>query len=346
MYSYLLLFAIWTVLCFVFDFTKNNRIPFIYFLLCIICFVGFRGSAGIDSPAYIDFWENNTDTFWNWKEVEKGYNEFGFYYLSVILKSIVDNIDFYFFSVSVLTIYFLYKAIDYFCVYPFLGFLVYISRFLFFRDMNQIRSAIAIAMIIYSLKFLVTHKYFRYWIVSLFAFLMHYSVIVAGISRFFHVKLSFRKMLYVLLFSFIGGGLIGIVFKPLIVQIDSIKLLTYLNVDDLGLKNPMIYFQIVLCLLFFGFENQISSFQKGYNIIRNAYLFSTVTLLLTANLGIIGGRLATIFATCEIFMVPALARIISPKLLGYILAVVMLTMIFYLNYRRMFLDYDRWYYLF
>ena len=104
MYSYLLLFAIWTVLCFVFDFTKNNRIPFIYFLLCIICFVGFRGSAGIDSPAYIDFWENNTDTFWNWEGVEKGYNEFGFYYLSVILKSIVANIDFYFFSVSALTI--------------------------------------------------------------------------------------------------------------------------------------------------------------------------------------------------------------------------------------------------
>jgi len=67
-------------------------------------------------------------------------------------------------------------------------------------------------------------------------------------------------------------------------------------------------------------------------------------LLLTTNMGIIGGRLATLFATCEIFIVPALVFIIRPRIIGYVAMILLLSIIFYFNFDKMLLEYRGWEY--
>ena len=59
----------------------------LYFIgLAMILFIGCRRESGADSINYINFFKYQTDTIQNWTNVEKGYSEYGFYYLSVLIK--------------------------------------------------------------------------------------------------------------------------------------------------------------------------------------------------------------------------------------------------------------------
>jgi hypothetical protein len=309
-------------------------------------FIGFRGETGTDTSNYIDAF-NHTGTILNWKNQEiMAYKEKGFYLLSVILKSISDNASFYFFAISCMTLTPLLKSIYSYCVYPVLGFSVYFARFLFFRDMNQIRAALAIAIVIYALKYLIENKPYKYLIIVLITIFIHRSMIIALLFFFLYKKnITFKFCILLLITSMIIGLKIGDLVKPIFLLTNIQIFLVYIGTENLGIDNPVIYYQIFLCIMLFYFENRLSGIQRGYYILRNAYLFSTVILILTCNLGEIGGRLATLFATCEIFIVPALVYIIKPRVIGYLLMTIVIAMIFYLNYNRL-ISGEEWVYVF
>jgi hypothetical protein len=300
----------------------------------------------MDTNNYINFFRDNTDTLWDWKNLEKKYAEYGFYYLSVLLKTISNNVVFYFFIISCITIFPLLKSLGQFSIYPILGLIVYFARFFPVRNMNQIRGSLAIAIVIYAIRYLVQNKPRKYTILVLFAMMFHYSMAVALIFRFiYRIKISLKSTVVLLLVSIVLSIYIGKIFSSLFLNYYKVfAFLGYIGYEDLGIFNPVIYFQILLCLLFFCFEKSLIKVQKGYYIIRNAYLFSTLILILTCNLGVIGGRLATVFATCEIFIVPALVSVVRPRIIGYIIMIVMITVIFYLNFNKMLLDSYAWAY--
>jgi hypothetical protein len=336
----------------IFDFTdRKNKIIFVYLIgIFFIFFVGFRGETGTDSPNYIRFFNDYTDSIWDWQNVEKKYTEYGFYYLSVLLKSIYNNITFYFLCISCISMLPLLKSLSSLSVYPILGFIVYFARFLPARNMNQIRGALAIAIVMYALKFLAANKPKKYIIIVLFATTIHLSILIALIFVFIYkIKVSLIKAVLLLLLSALIGIITGIFSSKLLSLITNNSNLSllgigYLTYENLGITNPVIYYQALLCLSFFRFEKRLAKIQRGYYIIRNAYLFSTMILLLTCNLGVIGGRLATLFATCEIFVVPALVSVIRPRFVGYILMTLLISIIFYLNFDKMVEVSSQWIY--
>lgn len=69
---------------FFYSFTEEKVLYFIG--LAMILFIGCRRESGADSINYINFFKYQTDTIQNWTNVEKGYSEYGFYYLSVLIK--------------------------------------------------------------------------------------------------------------------------------------------------------------------------------------------------------------------------------------------------------------------
>ena len=298
-------------------------------------FVGFRGETGADSTNYITFFKDSTDTIWSWKNLEKGYSEYGFYYLSVLLKSIWNNVDFYFLSISFLTITFLAKSLRRYSLYPLLGFCVYYSRFLISRDMNQIRQALAVVILIYGLHYLIIHRK-RIFIFYLFVSAMiHYSSLaILPFVWLYNRKISLKCCVWLLIWSGIGGIVGGTLIKSVLTSTGNVFMLTYVNTENLGISNPVVLYQVILCILFFYYEPLLYEKQKGYYVIRNAYLYSIVLLLLTCNLGEIGGRLATIFATCEIFIIPALAYVVKPRFCGYLISLSVTTLLFALNYQK------------
>jgi hypothetical protein len=330
------------------DFAKKpNRFIYLYFIgIILLLFAGLRGSSGGDSVNYIKFYLYNTDTIWEWKNLKRGYAEFGFYYLSVLLKSISNDINFYFLLISLISMIPLLKSLSNLCLYPILGFIVYFARFFMLRNMAQIRAALAIAIVMYALKFLTENKPKKYTLCVLLAMTFHYSMIIALFFRFIYKLRVSMKLAVIFLFlsfcvSFYAGKIIQLLVELLSLNYYFIE---YLDWRNLGIFNPVSFYQIFLCLLYFYFEKRLSSIQKGYYVIRNAYLFSTMILIMTSFMGIIGGRLATLFATCEIFIVPSLVYTIRPKIIGYIIFVALMIFIFYLNFNRFMLEQYTWVY--
>lgn len=329
------------------DFAKESQKQKALHVLGIlmVLFVGLRGNSGADSPVYIDFFNHNTDTIWNWKGVEKGYAEYGFYYLSVLLKSIWDNVDFYFTAISALTIFFLIKSLKEFSIYPLLGFCIYYSRFLIVRDMNQIRQALAMVVIIYAFKLLLAHRKKAFAYVVLSMTLIHYSSIVVLPFIWLYDRRPNLKQIYgFLALSLVAGFLGSVILKKLLIATGNVVFLRYVDTANLGLLNPVLIFQLGICFLFSYFEPLLKDRQKGYYFIRNAYLYSTILLLLTCNMGEIGGRLATIFATCEIFILPALATTIKPYWGGYALYLLLAILLFTMNYLKLLQTPSSWEY--
>jgi len=338
MYIYPIIYCGIILTCWIDFAKKSNRIIYVYFIgIFLLFFAGIRGSAGVDSIVYIKLYNNSTDTIWDWKNLKRGYAEPGFYYLSVILKSISNDVNFYFLFISFVSMLPLLKALSKLSVYPILGFIVYFARFFPARNMNQIRAALAIAIIMYAIKFLAEDKPRKYFLLVLLAMIFHLSAIIALFFGFiYRIKISFPLAVFLLLISAaVGVSTQAIVPILLGFRSSSLAFLGYLSYGNLGINNPVIYYQIFLCLFFVFFEKRLAPIQKGYYIIRNAYLFSTMILLLTANMGVIGGRLATLFATCEIFIVPALVFTIRPRIVGYIAMIFLLSIIFYLNFEKM-----------
>jgi hypothetical protein len=326
---------------------KKFRVMYLYFIgIFFVFFIGLRGNSGMDTLNYIDSFNNHTGTIWDWKDQKNtAYVEQGFYYLSVLLKSILNNTSFYFFIISCMTIFPLVSSLRFYCVYPILGFSVYFARFLIARDMNQIRAALAIAIVIYALKYLRKNDLHKYIVIVLMTIFIHRSMIIALLFLFvYKLKISFRNCIFLLLISAVIGIEIGNIFKPILLLTNLIIFLRYVGAENLGLLNPVLYYQSLLCLLFFYFEDRLSKIQKGYYVLRNAYLFSTSILLLTCNLGEIGGRLATLFATCEIFIVPSLVHIIRPRIIGYIIMSLIIALLFYLNYNKLSIYVEAWTY--
>ena len=72
----------------------------------------------------------------------------------------------------------------------------------------------------------------------------------------------------------------------------------------LGLRNPMIYWQIFILFLFLLREKEISPQTPFYHMFRSGYFYSTLILILFCNYTALSGRTSTLFATFEIFMIP------------------------------------------
>lgn len=320
------------------DFSKKKQRNFVLLIwsIILILFIGFRGTTGTDTGTYISFFNYYTNTISNWQTIDKQYAEYGFYFLSVILKSISNNTNFYFLIISILTFSFLIPSLLKMSIYPIMGLIVYFSRFMLIRDMNQIRQALAIVIIVFALKYLGDDRKKRFIWLLLLATCFHYSSIITLPFIFlYRINLTTKKAIWMFIISCIAAVVLSKVIKLALISTDNIVLLTYVNTENLGLANPVIIFQTGLFFLFSYYGQILKNIQPCYETIRNAYFYSLILLILTSGLGEVGGRLATIFATCEIFIIPALVKIIKPYYLGYIIFCLLSIFLFYMNFVKL-----------
>ena len=83
-----------------------------------------------------------------------GYSEVGFHLLQVIIKTLVDNVTFFFLVISAITFYYLYKDFKQYSIFPLIGLCAYIARFFIGRNFVQIRAGIAYAILMLSIKYI------------------------------------------------------------------------------------------------------------------------------------------------------------------------------------------------
>lgn len=270
-----------------------------------------------------------------------GYSEVGFHLLQVIIKTLVDNVTVFFLVISAITFYFLYKDFKQYSIFPLIGLCVYISRFIIGRNFVQMRAGLAYAILMLSIKYIYEKDWKKYFLIVFIAWTLHRSCIVAiplyFVCNWIHVK---KWHVYAaLVFSFLVG-IFGQGFVHSIVEDNASDLSIgdrytdvggeYKQLVGLGMRNPMIYFQCFILLLYTFLEERLAPLNKYYYILRNAYLYSTMILICFCTYKVLSARTSSMYATLEFVIIPSLIFMFNKKnrYFAFLITGIILTVIF------------------
>lgn len=293
---------------------RSTQFAFLRFLcVLLVLVITFRGEWP-DTDAYL-YAFHKAPYLWDFRPDTPvaAYAERGYFLLASISKTIWDNDRFYFFAMAALSMVLLYKNLKAYCVLPLIGLINYMGRFMLNRDFTQMRSSLAILLIVGATKYIHERKPFVYFLIVLLAYQFHHMALL-GIPLYFMMYIRWTKSRIVL----------GLVFAIIISQTAAGFISTYVDAystdlnyetytqdgyaEGSGLRNPMIWFQVVILLLFTYHEDVIRPANKYYDVLRVGYFYSTLFLIIFCNYTALSGRTSTMFATYEMFVVPLLAR--------------------------------------
>ena len=314
-------------------------------LACIVLAIGtgFRDLSWSDTGVYVLSFQSFTPNLYDFSFSDKpfGYSEKGFYLLQVIVRTLTDNYTIFFLIVSLLTFYFLYKDFRFYSIFPLISLCTYIARFIIGRNFIQIRAGLAYAILMLSIKYIFEKDWKRFFLIVFVAWLFHRSCIVAiplyFVCNWFNVK---KWHIYVaLVFSFLVG-IFGQEFVHSLVEDNASDLnigIRYTDaggeakqIEGLGMRNPMIYFQCFILLAYTLLEERLAPLNKYYYIIRNAYLYSTMILICFCTYKVLSARTSSMYATLEFVIIPSLIFMFNKKnrMFAFAITGIILTVIF------------------
>lgn len=342
--DYRIIYIALFVVCFFFSINIDggrNRSKY-WMLLPIACVAlalgaGFRDWLWLDTYRYIDFFcSHKTATLetYSFSERPYGYPEKGFYFLSVLVKTVTNDITTYLLFISAITMSLLYIDIRKYSLYPLLGLCCYVSRFFCGRNLVQMRAGMSYLIVIWGLHYVYKRDLLKYFLVIYFASLFHQSAWIALPFYFICNTIELKKNhIYVgLVIAFILGAFFQGPISAFVTDsaTDFDVATTYVQgryVEEAkGLKNPMIYFQVVVLLLYVFLEKRIAKNDSYYYVFRNGYWYSTLILITFCTFTTLSGRTSSLFATLEFVIIPSLLfhfpknyRIIAYLSMGFVL---------------------------
>lgn len=296
--------------------------------LALVCSVfaiiaGLRSWEWPDTGIYVvSFWR--THSLWDFSFTDRplAYSEIGFYFLASIIKTILDDDRFYLMVISGLTFYFLFKDLKKYSLFPLVGLFTYISRFYIGRNFIQMRAGLAYVILMLSIKYIYEKDWKRYFFIVFIAWTIHRSALIAIPLYFICNWINVKKwhVCVALIISFLVGAFGQDIMHNFVEDNASdltIKAYTEQGdrryVESVGLSNPIIYFQCFILLTYTFLEKRLATQDKYYYIFRTAYLYSTAILICFCSYRVLAARTASIYATLEFAIIPALIYMFNKK---------------------------------
>ena len=329
-----------------FDKLRRDKVLMFLAITCVLV-IGLRNPAyWIDTWAYVESFKfTKTLASFSFNDSYLAYSEKGYYLLCVIIKTFSSLPFVYLTVVGALSMTFLFKSLRQYCILPVLGLCIYIARYMLARDMNQMRAGLAISIVMAFTYLLATGnkkdeiKYvLMCWLVSF----LHTSILAAipiVLMNYVHIK---KKWIYIgIAVSFFVSAVFSNQIMDFISQSDIIQDMATDYVDKEGdndkayaadLTNPMIYYQCIILFLFTYFEEKLAPLSKYYYVFRNGYFMSTVVLIVLCQYAILSGRVSTIFATFEIFMIPMIFTALPPAYRKAAYVALLVPLVVFFNY--------------
>lgn len=319
------------------------------FILAVLCIgfsiiVGMRTNDWNDTPEYWYAFRHFTKPIYQFWETRQNhfFEDKGFLLINSAIYSFTNSRFIFFTIIAGLTNWLLYKNLLKYSVFPITGFLFYIGRFGLSRNFMQIRAALAIMIVIYAIQYVSKKDWKKFFIWVGVASSIHYTMLLSiPIYWMDKLKLTQKKIITISVISLI----LTLIFSHYIFEyVSSLSMeyriaLTYtLESSEYtvgkGLANPMIYFQLIALWAFSLSQKKLASQTPYYYTIRNAYFYSTLLLIVFSSFGVLSARSSTIFATVEIFILPALCKLVSNKYqyIATIMVALLGLAFFYLKY--------------
>ena len=188
-------FSLFYIFCFVFiegGDKKSSKALLVLALLILTYFIGTRQNWPDQIVYEIAFFKAPNIFDFSFDIEPFGYVEKGYMLLASIIKTIYDNSTFYLFTMGGLSMWLLYKSLTKYCYIPLIGLCDYIARFLLNRDFIQMRSSLAILLIIFATKYVYERKIWHYFGIILLAYQIHHLSLLA-IPFYFMSYIKFKK---------------------------------------------------------------------------------------------------------------------------------------------------------
>lgn len=307
LFVFLLLMALWG------NINRKQSLRLTSIVLALVAFlIGIR-PPGPDYGSYLDAFALQNNIFSYVPDIECGFAEPGLKIFAACCRLFTDSPYVYFTLYAAVCMGFLYYMLYTYSPYPFVGLMVYAARFLLNRDCVQMRSSLAILLVVLSAFLFVRKQRILSFALFLLAYQFHHLAMLGlPFVLFFQVRWKTWQIvggvvLAILASQFASGFIAGIVGG----YAQDLEYGTYVQdqyvSEAQGLANPLIYWQILLLLLY-TYRIWIYHPDVGSNrIVLSGYFYSTLILIaLGSNYTTLAGRTSTVYATLEILLIPQL----------------------------------------
>lgn len=300
---------------------------------------GMRGFVGTDTPVYMHYYVQQMHTHGIIARFEPGYNFIQKVAASIGLQPGTFFLIFSLVSMALVTHFFVgytnfsVFALDY-----------YFVRYFMARDMNQIRQAMAVAIMLCSVRFLKEKRLLPFTLIVLLASSFHIVALVMFIPYILINYLNFqvpdfsKKMIYL----FVGSVAVSF-FVPMMVRLLVLVLhrgQSYLSLNLTiwqALKGllPLLVFQIGLSILLAFYVKKYPN--DSINLVAYIYVIGTALLIAFFQFPTIATRLSSALIVVEsLTFIPGIQVVIRRNRGGLLVTTISLFIIFmyYMNLVR------------
>jgi len=312
MVPYIIVLFTVILLAFVAQRSRSKALYNLYISLIFLTLVLFSGlrnrSVGTDTGMYVGrFLRLNSDIaslINNSSRIEIGYR-----FLELLAYKISDNYISLLLFIAFVTLYFQIRGIYRLSVDPLISIFILITFGIYTYVFNGARQAIAAAIYLYALYYLVKGNFKKYLLWILLAFLFHKSVIIMiPMYYLFRKRFNFKLLSLII----IATVVIIIFFSKILnfgVFINE-NYRAYQNIEDQGGKSLTLAY-VLLSVFFIAIRNRIKlKFIKAYDIYLNMFLIGTIIFLVVFFTGsyIEITRIAFYFILSSIFIWPIIFK--------------------------------------
>ncbi len=324
---------------------KNEKYIVIVITILLILFSGLRFSGtGSDDWSYIIIFDKVnklSDALFSIDELNiMGHHmEYGYILLNSVVKSFSDNYMFLFLCTAFISVGFSsYNYLKY-SPYIFLTLLLFFVHTYLYRDMNQIRAAIAASISLFSIRHIEDKNHAKFYIVMFFSSLFHIASLIIFIPYLLSLtKFTKFKSLFFVILGFVLGGLsistIIINNFPLIGSVTQ-TLNNYAeseyNSRSLGLFNITNIKVLAIYVFSYFYYDRL---EKKLPYFRTIFIFYTLDLawrFAFNDFAILAGRLATFFEIIEVILIPSYILIFKNKRIATLVIIFYASAVFYMN---------------
>lgn len=312
----------------------------------LIFFGGLRVSGvGSDDHNY-EYIFNEMPTLVGFIESPDSYDlsshrkEVGFLVVNLILKSVSNDYTVLFLFCAFFSVGIAGSAYKHLSPFPYISLLLFFVHTYLYRDMNQIRAAMAAAICLHCVPCIARKAYFKAVLVVLAASLFHVASLCMFLAMLFALQEPSRKKVYIYVSLSIFLGTISISsiilsFLPGLNTSIAASVVNYSESEmysqDLGMWNITNVKSLAILLVLTIFFDSLRSRINYFSVMYSFYALGVCWRLAFSDFAILAGRIATFFEIVEVVLVPGLILLVRQRSVGYFLVFAYAFSMFYLN---------------
>ncbi|MGU8826011.1 EpsG family protein [Clostridium perfringens] len=301
---------------------KEDRLSIIIFIALLIV-SAFRDMVGTDFLAYKSYIENIKLYSINNSLYEKGY-----YLLNNLVFRISDNSQYIFVFVSFIILYLIHKTLKRYSISYTLSMFLFVTLYFYYNSFNIIRQYISIAIVFFSIKYLINRNLKKFLICIFIATMFHMTALLI-LPFYWIVNKRFNSIVYLsviiltILISFLSPILISLILKIFP------KYSLYLNTTFTLNSNKSIIIIIALVFIYSYLNiNKINKVQENGIILINLTFFALIFAILSSK-NIMIYRVTMYFYTFIILLIPICIEIIDKRIKPLVYYILILSLWIY-----------------